>query len=349
MKQILLLVASLLMGVGVNAQFLESNASEIGDQETLFLLDSNATDYAFETGASAAWDYSSTTGYNSETRDVEVVDPSSTANAANFTSSQKAYKIESLLTSYLTEDNSGQKSQGFYMNEPTTGELLAVFDIDEQELYQYPLNLNDNFTDHYEGSFDLDNPILGQITGDVVGDVTVTFDGEGDLQLVSSTYNNVMRYKLMDEFVLSFTQFGNPFEISVERVQYEYYDFTVGKLPIFIHSTLNITPPSGFGLAPTENSIVVSLEDPITSGLTSNDVDQTLVYPNPANKELNVQFPSAMDSGNITINDAVGREVYAANVLSNMTTIDVSQFNKGVYFVKIKGGTYASTKRIVIK
>lgn len=353
MKQTLLLVASLLIGAGVNAQFTESNASQIGDQETLFLLDSFATDYASEVGASATWDYSATTGYNSTTRTGEVKLPSTTANGGSFTSSEKAFGLEGLLMSYLTNDASGQKSQGFYMNDATAGELLAIFSTDEQDQYQYPMNLNDNFSDHYEGTFDLDNPLIGEVSGTIEGNVIVEIDGEGSLQLAHNTYSNVLRYKISDTFDLFFSvPPGIPLEIHVKRVQYEYYDFTVGRLPIFIHSSLNVTPPSGLGMAPTENTIVLSLEDPDgsgTVGLSSYLIEETLVYPNPATKELTVELPAAMKSANVVINDALGRTVYNHSFDAALNTIDVSQFNKGVYFVKINDGIQSTIKRIVVK
>ncbi len=352
MKQSILLVASLLLGIGVNAQFTESNASQIGDQETLFLLDSFATDYASEVGASATWDYSATTGYNSTTRTGEVKLPSATANGSSFTNSEKAFGLEGLLMSYLTNDASGQKSQGFYMNDATAGELLAVFGANEQDQYHYIMNLNDNFMDHYKGTFDLDNPLIGQVSGTIEGDVKVEIDGQGDLILAQNTYSNVLRYKLTDTFDLSFSvPPGIPLEINVKRVQYEYYDFTKGRLPIFIHSTLNITPPSGMGMAPTVNTIVLSLEDPdaLPAGLSSHLIEETLVYPNPANKKLTVELPSSMKSAYIVINDALGRAIYNERFDSSLNTIDVSQFNKGVYFVKINDGIQSIIKRIVVK
>lgn len=352
MKKNLLLVAALMIGVGVNAQFDDSNTPQIGTQETLYLLDSNAVDYASETGATAVWDYSATAGYNNTTRAVEMKDVASTSNGSSFTSSDKALVIESLLTGYLTDDASGQKSQGFYMNDATAGEIVAQYDVNEQELYQYPLGLSDNFTDHYEGTFDLDNPSLGiPISGTIAGDVEVSVDGQGDLKLAENTYSNVLRYKLVDHFVLSFSlPLVGAKEIIVDRVQYEYYDFTEGELPIFLHSNIAVDPPSGLGLNASDQTVVLSLEDsPTILGLTSNNMEQTLIYPNPANKVLNIQLAPSMESANITISDALGRQIYTSEIQSAMNTIDVSQFNKGVYFVKIKDGVSSSTKRVIIK
>lgn len=350
MKKNLLLMASLMIGVSVSAQFSETNSPVIGDSQSLFLLDSSAVAYEAVTGANATWDYSSLTGYSGETRSVSVVDPSTTVSASSFTTSTKALDLEGLLLTYLTDNANGQKCQGFYMNEPTAGIITATFNTDEQELYNYPMDLNGSFSDHYEGTFDLDNSMLGQVTGTVAGDVTVTIDGEGDLQLTAGTYNNVLRYKLEDQFVLSFTPTfpPTPMQITVTRVQYEYYDFTVSDLPIFLHSNLQVDPPAP--LQATDQTVVLGLDDPTDPlGLNSNDLDQALVYPNPADKKLNIQLASSMKSANITVTDALGRQVYAKELHSTMNTIDVSQFNKGVYFVKIKDALQSTTKRVIIK
>lgn len=352
MKKNLLLVASLIIGVSVNAQFDLSNAPVIGDQQTLFLLDSNAVDYAAATGATAVWDYSATTGYSSTTRSGEIKNPSLTANTTNFPNSDKAFDLQGLLMNYYTDDASGRQSQGFYLDDPTAGELVAMFTTDDQKLYQYSMNLSDNFTDTYAGTFALDNATVGTpITGTVAGDVIVSVDGQGELKLAETTYSNVLRYKLVDHFVLSFTvPLLGAMEIKVDRVQYEYYDFTESNLPIFIHSKLNVDPPALLG-APTENTIVLSLEDPDATpvGLTSNKMEETLIYPNPANKELNIQLASSMESANVSINDALGRQVYTSEMNSTVKKIDVSSLNNGVYFVKINDGVSSTTTRVIIK
>src|SRR5690554_8187665 len=90
MTRNLLLVASVLFGGSAFAQFVESNAPAVGDAATLYIVDSLAPNYAAETGASATWDYSATLGYQNETRDIQMLDPTSTGNATSYPFSTKA-------------------------------------------------------------------------------------------------------------------------------------------------------------------------------------------------------------------------------------------------------------------
>lgn len=70
----------------------------------------------------------------------------------------------------------------------------------------------------------------------------------------------------------------------------------------------------------------------ISSGINSEIASSISVYPNPTNSILNVMTEGAET---ITITNLVGQTVAVISVDSEIETIDVSNFEAGVYFVKV--------------
>lgn len=349
MKKTLLSLFTLMLGLGANAQFTDSNAPSIGEHHTLYLLDSNATDYALETGNNAVWDYSATTGYNGETRKISIRDAADTSGNGTFNTSTQAFDIEDFFISYSTSDASGKKSQGFIFNAETidVGIVIAkIDDISPEQLYTYPFDVGSVATSNFEGVVTLD---LGQGPVDLglTGNSTTTVDGEGTLKLAGDDYSNVLRYKLVDTMgiILDSTSNYDP-DVQIVRVQYEYYAHDISNLPIFTYTDIVFKY-----VGATDNlghlTIVLGNDDP-TLGVLSNKLEATKIYPNPTNSKLKLQLPSSVTNANVVITDAQGREVYTTGINSVVNTIDVSALNEGVYFVNIANENYAVTKSVVI-
>jgi len=69
------------------------------------------------------------------------------------------------------------------------------------------------------------------------------------------------------------------------------------------------------------------------------------VYPNPTSGNVNVV---ALGTNHITVLNALGQVVYDANADGNMTTLDMSQFQAGVYMVRVTTENGESVKRISV-
>lgn len=344
MKRNLLLVASVLFGASAMAQFVESNAPAVGDAATLYIVDSLAPNYAAETGASATWDYSATLGYENETRDIQILDPTSTGNAASYPLSTKAQDIANFLLNYSTDDATGRVSQGFVFTEASLGEVVARFETDQAQLYTYPMDFGTAaIVDDYVGEVDytFGVPQTAPMTGNLVAEV----DGKGTLKLWGNDYTDVLRYKIMDTMHVTITGFG---AMTMAREQYEYYDHSISNLPIFVHTRVQFGQTGGTPMS--DISFVLSKDAPTEFvSVTKNELEKTAVYPNPATENLSIQLPSSIESANVEISDALGRIVYSAAVDASVKTVDVSNMNKGIYIVKISNGIHSTTKNVVIK
>lgn len=75
------------------------------------------------------------------------------------------------------------------------------------------------------------------------------------------------------------------------------------------------------------------------------------LYPNPTSDMLNIVVPDNYElSGNITIYNTVGQQVYASTMANTtLHSIDVSGFNSGVYFIKITKENQTKTLQFVKK
>lgn len=75
------------------------------------------------------------------------------------------------------------------------------------------------------------------------------------------------------------------------------------------------------------------------------------IYPNPANREVNISLiDESPDQANLLITDITGREVYSGMVSkhSSKSTIDITSFSSGVYFIKLNSGNEAGVKKLVV-
>ncbi|WP_309641799.1 T9SS type A sorting domain-containing protein [Flavobacterium sp.] len=88
-----------------------------------------------------------------------------------------------------------------------------------------------------------------------------------------------------------------------------------------------------------------------TLATTSFDTNEFYMYPNPAKTFVNLGLQDAAESiANVTIYDVLGKSVKTVNgIQSNETTVDVSRFSKGIYFVEITTESNLKvTKKLII-
>lgn len=85
------------------------------------------------------------------------------------------------------------------------------------------------------------------------------------------------------------------------------------------------------------------------TGVGISETDQIVfsLYPNPVKDEVQLTIKGG-DNINIAIFDINGKAVYVqSNVNASVLTIDMSQFENGVYFVQLKSSQNTLTKRLI--
>ncbi|TSJ42325.1 T9SS type A sorting domain-containing protein [Fluviicola chungangensis] len=341
MKLNLLLATSLITGAAFG-QFTQSNEPVMGSTMTMFLLDSNAVDYAAVTGTGVTWDYSTTPGITGETKDVTVALPSATTNGSDYTSSTWAIDIAGFMTSYYTSSASSRISQGYAFDGGNgAGTVRVVFDggADDALIMNYPYDVTNSLTDAFAGNAITDN--FGTLA--TSGGITTIVDGQGTLKLnAATTLSNVTRFKLSDQAtaVIPIPGLGN---VIMERTQYEYYTMTNPYLPVLVHSTLVITLAG----TPTTQHIVMSSVAPDEYLAVSENNKATFgLYPNPANESVVISGLAGNET--IAIVDMAGRTVLTTQNNGTSQTLNVADFQAGIYNVVVTANGIKSTKKLTI-
>ncbi len=86
--------------------------------------------------------------------------------------------------------------------------------------------------------------------------------------------------------------------------------------------------------------------DPAASVVTLPGTTHIGLYPNPANESVMI---SSEKDQTIEITNTLGQVVYTTVAMGTSTTVDVSTFEAGVYFVNVYNGDVKTTERLIIE
>jgi hypothetical protein len=84
-----------------------------------------------------------------------------------------------------------------------------------------------------------------------------------------------------------------------------------------------------------------------STSVNENEQHQLIIYPNPANSSIYISSVSSLD--HISIFNMFQEPVMNLTSREKEITIDVSNFSKGIYFIKVAGGKDIFTKKLVIR
>ena len=84
-------------------------------------------------------------------------------------------------------------------------------------------------------------------------------------------------------------------------------------------------------------------------GNNSGGALQVSVFPNPAETEVNFQFPLAVDA-TIMISNMTGQVMQEASITNaNLSTVNIRGYKPGIYFYQITGKAINQTGKITIE
>jgi len=116
-------------------------------------------------------------------------------------------------------------------------------------------------------------------------------------------------------------------------------------------TTYTLTATSYEGCSST-TTITIAVEDCTSIGIEDASENVMLtVYPNPATDELSVQLPSTSHANkNLRIINTVGQTVYEQSYASytQQAQLDISRFNKGLYYVHVQVGTENYQQKLIV-
>lgn len=80
-------------------------------------------------------------------------------------------------------------------------------------------------------------------------------------------------------------------------------------------------------------------------GITSNEFEELVIYPNPASNLFIIQNA---ENANVSIYDILGKKLLSISKISNNQTIDVSRISAGTYFVSIEKNQQKTVEKLVV-
>jgi uncharacterized repeat protein (TIGR03803 family) len=97
------------------------------------------------------------------------------------------------------------------------------------------------------------------------------------------------------------------------------------------------------------NGTVFKLGGALSEVTEINIANEVVIYPNPASTILNLALRQAQgDKAELTITDLLGNVVKHQTIETEKTTIDLTEFGNGVYFVSVKTNEGIITKKVVV-
>lgn len=320
---------SLLTFTAFSQSFNQGNEAAIGNLVSLHLCDSNANILAGTIGNNVTWDFSQIAGIFGVTKDVQINDATLDPNFASYPGASKVYDIGGTLLTFFSSTANDRTSQGFVFNEPALGVVTAAWSTNDQLIMNYPFALGNSTSDNFSGN------VTTTATGTIptTGTSMTGVDGLGTLMLPgNNTYNNVVRFHLKDSANASV--FGSA--VTFVRDVYEYYDFTVGNLPVFITMTVTVNS----ALFANSSTLILSKDQPTTFvGLEENQANPLVLFPNPVQQSLCIKGINYGEA--FQIQNGLG-QIVLEGLFDN--SIDVTNLANGIYVVKIKGQALTFTK-----
>lgn len=91
-----------------------------------------------------------------------------------------------------------------------------------------------------------------------------------------------------------------------------------------------------------------NLNDCTSSGLTTEAIYEPIIYPNPANEQINISFETPI-KGQISLLDLSGKVVLVEQFAGTNHALDLSGFNAGIYMLTIQTDLFSMQKKIVLE
>jgi len=293
----------------------------IGDMDTVLYKNFSGTvnDLNTQTGNGYLWDFSGefflSTIYNVETFRVKT-DPISTP------------YVDATIEHYVNG---------------TSGIGVSLYDYDNDTLLIHRLGAGGTGTPFVPPMASILFPIAFNQTSDITtliyasGNLTgerrttVHYDGFGTLQLPNNkNYSNVFRVKKIEEDTNFVTQNITTY------VSYIWYK-QGGQVPL-----LRITNSGG-----TNYYMHASQSANVSTSI--NEIDDNFVlnvYPNPSKGEVTISSDETINS--VELYNIIGEKVIEKKVMNKTTKINMGDFNKGVYVVRILFNQGSKVRKIIL-
>jgi hypothetical protein len=137
----------------------------------------------------------------------------------------------------------------------------------------------------------------------------------------------------------------------VEQIGNEFYRYncefnanglTPGMYTVTLHATDNGTPSMS-----SEETVYINVVYDESLSLNKPEAERFEIVPNPTSGKITVKAKDAFVNAEVIVTDITGKRCMSA-AMDQLTTIDLSNLNSGVYFVTVvSGGQIAGTHKVI--
>lgn len=246
----------------------------------------------------------------------------------------------------------GNSNRLFLFNYTVAGYPLVFIDRDNLSVLNYPSTLDGS-------AIDQSNSTMKSITSMVKlsnGNLFATYSSGGGL--IKSTDNGISWVTLN---VPNLTSSGLKLVKNSLDELFILAAYKILKSSDFGVTTTDITGNLGFPLAYeifiNENDELFCFVGPSlwkfastnSTSYGASNLDKFTIYPNPSNSNVNIELDGVEDySSTVTVTNTLGQIIHSQKLKKSGNTFNVSQFEKGVYFVSLNARNNISTQKLII-
>jgi hypothetical protein len=84
-------------------------------------------------------------------------------------------------------------------------------------------------------------------------------------------------------------------------------------------------------------------------GITEKENSNFFIYPNPSNGIFNIMISDFSQGYNIQIFDISGKEMLKTDIDKPLTTINLTNYESGIYIIKVKSSQNSFFRKIIIE
>lgn len=277
-------------------------------------------------GANQNWNLTSITP--TSVTNYTAVTVASTPNGASFPNANIC--LFGGPSSYLYFNSTSSTYEFYGLNQNPSVHIYS----DPEDQLHFPFNYTDTYSDNLAAISNSSTPNFTR-----TGVVNVTYDGYGTLTLPNGVFSNVARVHRLRTFTDNFASSAITFTYNV----YDWYMIGTHH-PVATVFTASNSLGGNASYGYYLNNLTTDI------GQNSFIENELNISPNPASEVLFIELTG--NESDVEMYDVAGKIVRSNKIEgygSDKITLNVSDLENGVYFIKISSGSGAKNKKVIIQ
>lgn len=266
--------------------------------------------------------------------EVEVIDVGSAEKTHEYSN---ADFVMSTQTGTIYETYVKVAEDGLYRKGIFSENVFQTIHDEPSKTFAFPMSYGDSFEDEFEGSHDdfMRTDVFyrkGQVKGEV--------DGYGKLKTPVEEFENVIRFKIVEEYVDKEEKGGDTVNVNHDTTYTWFAEDISHEIASYSLKYVNGEYQG--------KEVFYMGEESATEMQSRASVPEMGIYPNPASRELTIA--SLPEHGDLTIYNLSGQEVINTALKKGQSNeIEIPDLKNGFYIADIKTESHHYNEKILIE